>query len=716
MEELYTIIEVSNNLQYAIDPISIGVAAISGLAGVIKGIKAKKEAEKILEEAKDDYAEKRGAYIDYASQFDIPSFQGGTTAQLMNRIDTGQRDAVFNPAMSAQGLNIPMGVIDPDGTQFTPGLDFFEAASVKDQYGGDAGPSAQNQGNTIQRISANTAGTTAATQTGMRYDPATNEMVVTKPDGTETRTTFSLNNELLANIPSAAEMDAKLNSLNIMGNGVMNVPYWENNSAFKEWANANNYSSTNPNSFYYDETVDVTGPKGSDTGNRGKLSSDEDGNMVFEYTQDASQEMLAAMESFPEGIIDFDKLNKQIAELPKNEDGTTNFGLLDLEQEKVRQGEESQFEFYREEEYTQAVQQQAQQQGTGVPTTTAPVRGGSEIGTITKPMGDVNVGGQLYANSNILNPYSNFQDLSSVVENRSDLVRNLSGARNLSFGERDLTRGIEDLSERTVDLRQGARDFSGLASDTSTLASNSFANLQVATQAADLQAQQTDQALANTLSTIRATGAGAGGATAIAQAALQSKLNISATIEQQEARNVQSRAQGQQQVEQIRMSESRRLQDIAFSERLRLEALREREGLRIDDTRLDEGREIRGLQLEEGRALRDLRVDEGRQLRNLAVSEGQRLQQTQLSEALRTQAVTLAEQQQLREAGLQGIQYQQGIAFDRVDRNLDRLSGIATQSMVNQQAADASRAAQAGAVTGGLLQLAGSLGAAAIKG
>ena len=295
MEELYTIIEVSNNLQYAIDPVSLGIAAISGLAGVIKGIKARKEAEETLKEAKDEYAKKRGAFIDYASQFDIPSFQGGTTAQLMNRIDTEQRDAVFNPAMSAQGLNIPMGVIDPDGTQFTPGLDFFESASIKDEYGGDdTGTSAQNAANAG---TGGTTGTPAATQFGMRYDPATNDLVVTKADGTDTRTTFSLNSELLANIPSAAEMDAKMKSLNIMGNGVMDVPYWENNAAFKEWANANNYSSTNPNSFYYDETVDVTGPKGSDTGNRGKLSTDEDGNMVFEYSQDTSQEMLAAMET-----------------------------------------------------------------------------------------------------------------------------------------------------------------------------------------------------------------------------------------------------------------------------------------------------------------------------------------------------------------------------------------------------------------------------------
>ena len=61
--------------------------------------------------------------------------------------------------------------------------------------------------------------------------------------------------------------------------------------------------------------------------------------------------------------------------------------------------------------------------------------------------------------------------------------------------------------------------------------SNQYANLSVATQAAEFQAEEADIALANTLDTLRATGAGAGGATALAQAALQSKRNISASIE-----------------------------------------------------------------------------------------------------------------------------------------------------------------------------------------
>lgn len=73
---------------------------------------------------------------------------------------------------------------------------------------------------------------------------------------------------------------------------------------------------------------------------------------------------------------------------------------------------------------------------------------------------------------------------------------------------------------------------------------NQFANLPVATQAAKFQAEEADISLANTLDTLRATGAGAGGATALAQAALQSKRGISASLESQEAANQKLAAQG----------------------------------------------------------------------------------------------------------------------------------------------------------------------------
>ena len=104
--------------------------------------------------------------------------------------------------------------------------------------------------------------------------------------------------------------------------------------------------------------------------------------------------------------------------------------------------------------------------------------------------------------------------------------------------------------------------------------SNPYENLAVATQAAEMQMEQTDQALANTLDTLRETGAAAGGATAIANAALKSKQGISASIEKQEAQNQRLQAQGQLQVdiakgkgETIRM-EAQELRDVNELNRL----------------------------------------------------------------------------------------------------------------------------------------------------
>jgi hypothetical protein len=98
--------------------------------------------------------------------------------------------------------------------------------------------------------------------------------------------------------------------------------------------------------------------------------------------------------------------------------------------------------------------------------------------------------------------------------------------------------------------------------DLSGMLSNSFADLGVATQAAEIQMEQSDIALANTLDTLRSTGASAGGATALAQAALESKKGISASIEQQEARNETLRAQGEQTLQQQKMAEGQRLQSL----------------------------------------------------------------------------------------------------------------------------------------------------------
>ena len=104
--------------------------------------------------------------------------------------------------------------------------------------------------------------------------------------------------------------------------------------------------------------------------------------------------------------------------------------------------------------------------------------------------------------------------------------------------------------------------------DLSSMLSNPFANLSVATKATEMQMEQTDIALANTLDTIRATGGSAGGATALAQAALQSKKDIAANIEQQEVANEKQRLAGEAQLQQQQMAEARRQQqaDVAGSQ------------------------------------------------------------------------------------------------------------------------------------------------------
>ena len=100
------------------------------------------------------------------------------------------------------------------------------------------------------------------------------------------------------------------------------------------------------------------------------------------------------------------------------------------------------------------------------------------------------------------------------------------------------------------------------AENLSDMMSNPMANLGVATQATEMQIEQTDQALANTLDTLRETGGGAGSATALAQAALQSKQNVAAGIEQQEKSNEDKRAAGEERLQQAKVNEEKRMQNL----------------------------------------------------------------------------------------------------------------------------------------------------------
>jgi hypothetical protein len=108
--------------------------------------------------------------------------------------------------------------------------------------------------------------------------------------------------------------------------------------------------------------------------------------------------------------------------------------------------------------------------------------------------------------------------------------------------------------------------------------SNPYENLAVATKAAEIQMEQSDKALANTLDTLRSTGASAGGATALANAALKSKQGVAASIEKQEVNNAQLKAQGQQQINiakgqsQLRIMEIQEDRNIADLDRLQSQA------------------------------------------------------------------------------------------------------------------------------------------------
>ncbi len=127
-------------------------------------------------------------------------------------------------------------------------------------------------------------------------------------------------------------------------------------------------------------------------------------------------------------------------------------------------------------------------------------------------------------------------------------------------------RSLEKNRQEIVNPYAGVTSLAGMATDLSDQISNPFANLSVATQAAEMQIEQADISLANTLDTLRATGAGAGGATALANAALKSKQGVSASIESQEAQNEKLRARGEQAMETAQVAQQARLQDIQISE------------------------------------------------------------------------------------------------------------------------------------------------------
>jgi hypothetical protein len=160
------------------------------------------------------------------------------------------------------------------------------------------------------------------------------------------------------------------------------------------------------------------------------------------------------------------------------------------------------------------------------------------------------------------------EPISMAIMATAGLVSNAYGAYKANKMAVEQGALQDKLANEIAYLEQNAKeipDYASMVRDRSGMIQNQMANLQVATQAAEFQAEEADIALANTLATTRQAGLGAGGATSLAQAALRSKRGISASIEQQEARNIMLRAQGAERAQQARLAEGARVDRLTMT-------------------------------------------------------------------------------------------------------------------------------------------------------
>ena len=145
------------------------------------------------------------------------------------------------------------------------------------------------------------------------------------------------------------------------------------------------------------------------------------------------------------------------------------------------------------------------------------------------------------------------------------IIGGLIGGGKAKRAKRAAAKKLKKMNAKMEDLEANRQEIINPYADSVNLSSqmsNPMANLSVATQATEMQIEQTDIALANTLDTLRESGGGAGGATALAQAALQSKKGVAADIESQEKANEDKRASGEERLQQAKLSEEKRMQGL----------------------------------------------------------------------------------------------------------------------------------------------------------
>ena len=153
----------------------------------------------------------------------------------------------------------------------------------------------------------------------------------------------------------------------------------------------------------------------------------------------------------------------------------------------------------------------------------------------------------------------------SAISAGASIIGGIIGGGKARRAKRRAAKKLKKMNAKMSQLEANRQDIINPYEDSTNLSSmmsNPMANLSVATQAAEMQIEQSDISLANTLDTIRATGGGAGGASALAQAALASKKGVAADIEAQEKSNEDKRAAGEQRLQDAKISEEQRMQNL----------------------------------------------------------------------------------------------------------------------------------------------------------
>ena len=153
----------------------------------------------------------------------------------------------------------------------------------------------------------------------------------------------------------------------------------------------------------------------------------------------------------------------------------------------------------------------------------------------------------------------------AAISAGTSIIGGIIGGGKARRAKRAAAKKLKKMNAKMEDLEANRQEIINPYADSVNLSSqmsNPMANLSVATQAAEMQIEQTDIALANTLDTLRQSGGGAGGATALAQAALQAKKGVTADIESQEKSNEDKRAQGEQRLQDSKLAEEKRMQGL----------------------------------------------------------------------------------------------------------------------------------------------------------